>query len=92
MCSKCAPERLPIPNLGYTEEPVLICVDCVPVVRETGGKHFQEAPAFVPHENHEIAWERPPQSNAASEGGQSSAPSVEVAAAASGGVYPELVK
>lgn len=47
MCSKCVPERAIIPNLGYDEEPVLVCLDCMAKVRESGGKHYQEAPQWV---------------------------------------------
>ncbi len=51
-----------IPNLGYTEEPVRVCVTCVPLVA-AGGKHYQEAPAWVPHVNTEPEWHAPPPSN-----------------------------
>lgn len=75
MCKSCVPEMLKIPNLGY-EEAVLICIDCLPVVKEKGGKHFQDAPAFIPHSNVEPEWNRPPPSAPSLASGASAPPAM----------------
>lgn len=49
-CDDCCKDMQRIPNLGYTEEPVRVCAGCGPLVA-AGGKHYQEAPAWVPHVN-----------------------------------------
>jgi hypothetical protein len=62
-CDDCTKTQALIPNLGYVEEPVRICENCRPIVQQNGGTHFQEAPVFAPHVNHEPEWHAPPPSN-----------------------------
>jgi hypothetical protein len=62
-CDDCTKTQALIPNLGYVEEPVRICENCRAIVQQNGGTHFQEAPVFAPHVNHEPEWHAPPPSN-----------------------------
>jgi FYVE zinc finger len=60
-CSDCCNKETKIPLLGYDEEPVRVCHECLPIALQ-GGKYFQEAPVWAAHENVEPEWQRPPNS------------------------------
>jgi len=55
-CKNCCNQKLNLINLGYAEEPVLVCEGCLPDARQTGGKHFQEAQVldFTPPEEYTV--------------------------------------